>query len=558
LSPTCTAPTTAYDRTLPLTAFHLVDLLNMAGHGYICMVQDVRGRFGSEGEYETYAHDADDGRDTVDWVAAQPWCDGSVAMFGESYMAQVQWLAASRRPPALKAIAPLESPGRGAGGDRYRGGALQLGILTSWGLNAVAIPEVIRRAQRDPSLWPEFVKIIDDSDHIDELTAQLPLVPWPPIDERAGGMGPTFDRTARYEFHPPVPRFNAADIEVPALVFAGWYDPFLQPDLDLFEEVVAGAATEEARNLSRLIVGPWTHGDLGATAGEQRFGLRASSLLLDMKENITKLHRRWFDARLRGADTGIDAEPRVKVFVMGVNKWRELDSWPPPADDQEWYVLAPAAEAPGAAPAEALTDLALGGSLSRTAPVAPAAPSEFRLDPDDPVASRGGGLMMGQNFLRGAIDQLRTESRDDVLLFTSAALEEPLTVIGRVRLVAWVSSETPDTDVVARLCDVRPDGRSFNVVDGILRLRFREGLDHAVPCVPGEVYRVEVDLWSTAHTFLPGHRLRLQVCASDFPRYDRCPGSGETVAEATRILPQRNRLFHDPEHPTHLVLPIAK
>jgi len=164
---------------------------------------------------------------------------------------------------------------------------------------------------------------------------------------------------------------------------------------------------------------------------------------------------------------------------------------------------------------------------------------------------------MAGKYLRGPVDQIRTESRPDVLLFTSEPLLDPLQVIGRITLVAWVAAETADTDLVGRLCDLHPNGRSYNIADGILRLRFREGLDRARLLTPGEVYRVEVDLWSTAHVFLAGHRLRLQVCASDFPRYDRNPGTGQTSADVDRILPQRNLLFHDPERPSHLVLPVV-
>jgi len=248
--------------------------------------------------------------------------------------------------------------------------------------------------------------------------------------------------------------------------------------------------------------------------GELNFGVRASSLLLDMRENITKLHRRWFDARLRGRDRGLDDEPRVQLFVMGENRWRGEDSWPPRnSKPQSWYLRADGdAGAPGAAAAGASVlegGISAVGILSQGAPPEAAAASAFWLDPEDPVPTRGGNLMMGQQYIRGPVDQLRTEMRDDVLVFSSAPLSDSLTVIGPVRLIAWVSSETPDTDVVARLCDVHPDGRSYNVVDGILRLRFREGLDRQVPCAPSEVYRVEVDLWSTAHKFLAGHRLRL-------------------------------------------------
>ena len=483
-------------------------------------------------------------------------------MFGTSYMAQTQWLAAAKQPPALRALAPFQSPDSTTGGDRYRGGALQLGILAGWAMTAIAPAEVMRRAQTDPGLWPEFFGVLDDADNLEEHMRRLPLVPWPPIDERAGGISPQFDQTVRYEFHPPVPRFLPSEIATPALIFAGWHDVFLQPCLDLYSAIVEEGGSEQARRLSRLVVGPWSHGMASSTVGELNFSVGASSILLDRKENISKLHRRWFDARLRGKATGIDDEPRVKVFVMGINRWRDEEAWPPPsAVPREWYLHAGAAvgavEAPGAAVASAPGAVRSAGALSSRAPQDAAAPSAFWLDPDDPVPTRGGTLMMGQQYIRGPVDQIRTELRDDVLVFTSEPLSATLTAIGPIKLVAWVSAQTPDTDVVARLCDVHPDGRSFNVVDGILRLRFREGLDRPTPCAPGEVYRVEVDLWSTAHAFLAGHRLRLHVTASDFPRYDRCPGTGQTSADATAILPQRNLLFHDPEHPSHLLLPVV-
>jgi putative CocE/NonD family hydrolase len=532
---------TPYDRTYPVNAFHAIDLFEMALRGYICVVQDVRGRFASEGAFETYTYEADDGFDTIAWITDQPWCDGNVGMFGTSYMAQSSWLAASRHPPALRAIAPFESPDHATGGDRYRGGAIQLGLLASWAMTAIAPAEVMRRARDNPELWAEFPRVVDDADNLEALVDRLPLSPWPPIDERAGGLSTQFGKTVRYEYHPPIARFQIHEIAIPALVFAGWYDVFLQADLDSYNAIVAEGATDEARRLSRLVVGPWSHGMASGMVGEQNFGMRASSLLLDMRENITRLHRRWFDARMRGIDSGIDKEPRVEIFVMGANRWRSSDTWPP-ADvaPRRWYLRA-----------------GEDGALSPEAPLQPAEPSVFWLNPDDPVPTRGGALLMGAHYIRGPVDQLRTELRDDVLVFTSEVLREPLTVIGPVKLVAWVAAQTPDTDVVARLCDVHPDGRSFNVVDGILRLRFRDGLDHPAPLKPGEVYQVEVDLWSTAHQFQEGHRLRLHVAASDWWRYDRNPGTGQTAAEATEILPQRNLVFHDPERPSHLVVSVA-
>ena len=527
---------TPYDRTMIGNAASDIDPLKMALAGYVVVVQDVRGRFESEGEYETYTNEADDGYDTVQWAAEQAWSDGNVGMFGLSYMAQCCLLAASRRPPALRAIAVLESPDNATGGDRYRGGALSLGVLAGWAMNTIVPAAVLRAAQSDPSRYAEIPSVVDDIDNLDEHMRRLPLVPFPPIDDRGVDNARQFDRTALYEYFPSVPRFQPADVAVPALVIAGWHDVFLQPDLDLFG-ALKRSGNEEVRQHTRLIIGPWGHGTPTTVVGGVDYGFRASPLFLDLKEDFNKMHRRWFDARMLGKETGIDSEAPVKVFVMGINRWRDEQEWPlARAADQRWYVQG-------------------GGGLGRAEPGS-SEPSVFTLDPENPVPTMGGATLMNGKYSRGPAEQSSIEAREDVLVFTSELLETPLEVTGRVRFSGWVAAETPDTDLVVRLCDVHPDGRSFHVADGVLRLRFREGYDAPKLLEPGEVYRVEVDLWSTAQVFHAGHRLRLQVRASDFPRYDRCPGTGETSGVATRVLPQRNRLFHDAGRPSHLVLPV--
>jgi putative CocE/NonD family hydrolase len=417
----------------------------------------------------------------------------------------------------------------------------------------MAPAEILRRGRKQPELRKEFPAAIDDIDNLDQHVRRLPLVPFPPIDERAGGISPQFDQTVRGEFNQPMPRFRHSDVEVPAFVIAGWYDLFLQPDLEHFTALRESARTEEARRLTRLLVAPWSHGRADHTVGELDFGFRSGPLMIDLREDLNDLQRRWFDARLRGVNRGLDDEPRVRLFVMGINRWRDEEEWPlRRAREQQWHLHR---DYRGEAPLQGHLMPASGG-LDLTPPQE-AEPSVFWLEPDDPVPTRGGAILMSPWYIKGPVDQLRTECRDDVLLFTSEPLRQPLEVTGRVKLVCWVAAETVDTDVVARLCDVHPDGRSFNLMDGILRLSYRNGTPQAERLNPGAVVRVEVDLWSTAHVFLPGHRLRLQVCASDFPRYDRNPGTGETSAIATRVLPQRNRLFHDPERPSHLLLPVV-
>ncbi len=537
---------TPYDKTYYPFAWAQFDPTKMAALGYNVVIQDVRGRFASEGEYTAWADEAPDGVDTIAWAATQPWSDGNVGMYGMSYMAGVQWLAAQHQPPALRALASTTSPNDAIEDHIIRGGALHLGLLVSWTLASIGPNAVARRLRGTPSIGEEFTALVDDLDDLDEVMRTLPLVPFPPIDGRAGGFAPTFDERASVET--PGGEHDAltpdhSRVTVPALVIAGWHDAFLQPDLNHFAAMRETAATEDARRLTRMVIGPWAHASFTQQVGEIDFGLRASSFLLDMRENFTSLHARWFDTRLKGIDTGIDDDPPVKYFVMGANRWKTAGAWPPPGlVQQRWHAHG-------------------SGALSLRAPSerddATSESSVFTLDPDDPVPTHGGGLLMHLRHIRGPREQSRTEQRDDVLVFSSDVLQKDVEVTGPVRFVCWVAGETVDTDVVARLCDVQPDGRSYDVCDGILRLRFRESLRAPKPLTPGEVVRAEVDMWSTAHLFRAGHRLRLQVCASDFPRFDRCPGTGETSAVAKRVIPQHNRLFHDPQRPSHLLLHVV-
>ncbi len=541
---------TPYDKTLAALGWLTLDPTKLAEAGYAVVLQDVRGRFASEGEFRPYVNEADDGHDSIAWAAAQPWSDGRVGTYGISYTGQAQWLAAQTRPPALAAMATATSPNDGHEGLVFRGGALQLGVLAYWNVGAIAPHELLRRLRGKPELVPELLGLVDDVDGLDARLRALPLAPFAPL-ARAGGLAPHFDEDVRDEVraarHERISSGRAGEIEAPVLLLAGWYDLCLQGDLDHFVSVRAGAASTGARRLSRLVVGPWAHGAFASQVGALDFGLRASGAALDLREDLTGLHRRWFDARLRGAANGLDDEPPVKLFVMGRNRWRYEVEWPlARARAERWYAHG-------------------DGSLGRAAPGAEGAPAgssdapprPFALDPDDPVPSVGGALLMAASYPRGPAEQAKLEARPDVLGFTSAPLAADYEVTGRVRFVAFVAAATADADVAVKLCDVHPDGRSFNVVDGIRRLRFRDSLAAPAPAVPGEIYRVEIDLWSTSHVFLPGHRLRVLVAGGDFPRYDRCPGTGEGSATATRVVPQRNLLFCDAARASFVELPFV-
>jgi putative CocE/NonD family hydrolase len=517
---------TPYDkRQHPLT-WPLLDPRKLAAAGYVVAIQDVRGRFASGGDFLPYLHEAADGIAAIDWMSRQDFCDGAVGMYGMSYMGGVQWLAAAAQPPALRALAPATAPFDFHADHFHRGGAVALGLLLTFLLAVIEPGRALRRGPAE-TLPHRFTALVDDIDRLNELAAALPLDPFEPLQRHDPELAAWLGAIVRGDEAAVPPRPQSAAVAVPALQIAGWHDTLLQPDLDRFAEMRARAATEEARAHTRLVVGPWAHAAFASGVGELDFGVRAAGAALDLRGDLTDLHRRWFDARLKGTDTSIDDEPPVRAFVMGENRWRDLDDWPP------------------AGTTTRRLHLHAGGGLGEHAPE-PSEPSPFPLDPDHPVPTHGGPILMPAGYLRGPLEQSFREAHRDVLLFTSAPLEAPLLVLGRVALEAWVATATPESDLVARLCDVHPDGRSFNLVDGILRLR-----------APDSPVRVSVDLWSTAHQFGAGHRLRLQVCASDFPRYDRCPGTGHPSAAATRVLPQRNALFHTPERPSALLLPVA-
>jgi uncharacterized protein len=535
---------TPYDKGYQPFTWATANPLLLADAGYAVAIQDVRGRYASGGEYaDVYAAEEADGADAVGWAAEQPWSNGVVGMYGMSYMGQAAWLAAASGPPALRAIATATAPNDLLEDHLRRGGALQLGLLAMWSLIAIAPNELRRRIVADPAMLGEVPALVDDIDALDERVERVPLVPFAPLDERAGGMAPWFSRLAGEEVRGP--QHDAMSVShrhdqvtAPGLQIAGWYDVLLAGDLSRFVAMRREAGSAEARRRSRLIVGPWAHASFLSSVGELEFGVRANGISLDLREDLTSLHRRWFDQRLRGTDTGIDDEAPVRLFVMGRNRWQDADDWPPRGRREAPWYLQP------------------GGGLEPRAPGGGDVTSAYRLDPERPVRTHGGNILLSGKYIRGPLEQGPTERHPDVVLFTSAPLHRELEVIGPVRLVAWVATATPDSDLVARLCDVDPAGRSYNVVDGILRLRFRESLRAPKPMPIGEPVRVEVDLWATAHVFAPGHRLRLHVCASDFPRYDRCAGTGESAAAAARVAPQRNEIFHEPARPSHLLLPV--
>ncbi len=519
-----------------------LDPLRAAAAGYAVVIQDVRARWASEGGvFFPYRDEFDDGRDTLDWAAAQPWSDGTVGCYGLSYMGGTAWLAGATGHPALRALSPTTAPCDFYHDHFWRGGALNIGLLAMWSMRAIGPAALIRARPQPADFYPLLLQLVDDLDAFEHVLTQLPLdrfAPTRPDDERFVPFFYEFLRHAEPDAWTKslLVAGRHGEVQVPSLSIAGWHDLLLNADLQHYRAMRGGAGSELARRHSRLVIGPWAHAMFHNVVGDLDMGFRANGLLLDLKEDLTKFQLRWFDRWLRDDRNGIDDEAPVKIFVQGANRWRDEADWPlARAQVQAWYLNG-------------------DGSLERTRRAVDSDMRSYVYDPHDPCPTAGGTLLLPTQYTPGPVDQHRVLGRRDVLDYVSPVLSVDLEVTGPVRAVLYVATSGLDTDFIVKLCDVHPDGRTYNVCDGILRLSFRDGRTRQA-LTPDECLRVEVDLWSTSMVFKAGHRLRVLVTSSDFPRYDRNPNTGEPAHRATRFEPALQRVFHGEHRASHLLLP---
>ncbi|HEX7290698.1 MAG TPA: CocE/NonD family hydrolase [Conexibacter sp.] len=505
----------------------LLDAVRAARAGFMVVVQDTRGRFTSEGEWTPFKYEREDGYDTVEWAARLPGSNGRVGMFGDSYMGNTQWMAAVEQPPSLGAIAPGVTWHNPLDGLFARGGALELGVALPWDLRT-GVDHIARqsgsaeeRARRTEALIADYDRLPVDG------YWDLPVDGAMPALQRHGV--PDIGSLAMLA-DPDVPSWCRVEgrherVTAPTLNLGGWYDIFAQGAIDNYMAMTALGRP------ARLVVGSWHH-MLPAREphGELSFGLRSNRFNVpayrhgDLTDEQLAWMRRWLDPDAADDDAN---EPPVRIFTMGRNSWRDEPGWPlPRARTERWHLHA-------------------DGGLAPAAPDAGAEPSTFAYDPADPVPTVGGQLVMSPAYPPGAFDQDRVEARPDVLVFTSEPLQQELEVTGRVTVVLHAASSAPSTDWVARLCDVHPDGRSYNLCDGIVRVS--EGAD--------ELRRIEIDLWSTSIAFLPGHRLRVHVTSSSFPRWDRNLNTGDQ--RSARFETARQLVRHDADHPSWIELPVV-
>ncbi len=513
--------------------------IKAAHRGYLVFLVDVRGRYTSDGEFEAYRNEKRDGYDVIEWAAAHPRSDGRVGSYGQSYPGFVQWLALSQNPPHYLTAVPSMTP-TSSHHFFFQGGAFNL-TWFDWFIPLI-VPDLRRRAGDDSGPWDYETAYADWLPQRRDYYMKRPLLETDLLQRWA----PYYYEWLQHPDDSAWWRF--ADVErdfgrmrAPVYLVTGWYDNNYGPvgATRGFNGMRREAATPEARERTRLIIGPWTHSSidvLHTRYGEIDFGPNAG---LDFEALLL----RWFDARLKGLDNGIDREPPVRLFVMGDNRWRFENEWPlERAEPHSWFLRG-----------QGNAGTAAGdGQLSAQPPAASEPADHYVFDPANPIWDP-------QFETSGALDQAGFEAREDVLVYTTEPLERDLEVTGEMVAELFVSIDRPDTDLAVRVTDVHPDGTSYAVNGpeaGYLRLRYREGLDRQVLMEPGRIYAVRIGDMLTSNVFKQGHRIRFQITSSRAPHYDPNPNTGGEIATATRLLPVEVTVHHDAAHPSRLILPL--
>ena len=511
--------------------------LKAAAQGYVVVIQDVRGRYSSDGEWYTFKNESNDGYDTIEWVAALPYSNGKVGMFGGSYVGATQMLAAIARPPHLAGICPNVTASNYHENWTYQGGAFMQWFNESW-TSGLALDTLNRVAGKNVNA------VVGAS--------TLPLTHYPlfnfsetsGVPIQASVLAPYF---LDWLAHPSYDEYwkkvaideHFGEIAVPALTIAAWYDIFQDGSLRNYIGVKAHGANDTARRGQHLLVTIGGHAGDGRKIGEVDFGAGA-----EFNENDITL--KWYDYLFKGAQNEFAGKP-VKIFVMGANQWREEDDWPLARAQSTRYFLHSSGKA---------NSLRGTGSLSLTAPRTETA-DQYVYDPANPAPTIGGPLCCDEGHLApGPRDQRPVEARDDVLVYSTPPMAQDTEVTGRVSLELFASSSAADTDFEAKLIDVAPDGYAQNLTEGILRARYRDSREKPTLMNAGQVYKFIVDLWSTSNVFRKGHVLRLEISSSNFPRFDRNLNTGESAAFSEKFVSAANLVYHDAEHPSALILPV--
>jgi len=503
-----------------------------AARGYVVIIQDVRGRFTSEGDFYTFKNEINDGYDTVEWAAALPYSNGKVGMFGGSYVGATQFLAAIASPPHLAGIAPHVTASNYHDGWTYQGGALEQWFDESWATGLTQ--NTLYRSAQDHSNALDWKNV-------------LPLTTYPMLTlPEPKSLAPYFqDWLAHPSYDDYWKRISIEEhysqIQVPVFTIAAWYDIFQGGSLRNYQLLKTQAGTDAARNGQKLLVeiGGHAGGADQRKIGEVDFGP-------DAPHDFDAIVLDWYDVILKGKPAQTGSKP-VRIFVMGKNAWRDEDDWPLARARSTSYFLHSHGSANSASG---------DGSLDTTTPSSESRDS-YTYDPANPVPTIGGPLCCdAQHLAPGPRDQRPVEDRKDVLVYSTPAFAQDTEVTGPITLDLYAATSAVDTDFTGKLVDVWPNGFVQNLTEGILRLRYRNSQETPEAAKPGEIYHLKIDLWSTSNVFLAGHRLRLEISSSNFPRFDRNLNTDEEQAHATHMISATNAIYHDRAHPSALILPM--
>jgi uncharacterized protein len=500
-----------------------------ARHGYAVVNQDVRGRYESEGRWDPFRYEAQDGYDTIEWAAKQPWSNGKVCTEGGSYLGHVQWAAASLTPPSLVCAFPAVASTNIYANWITHGGAFRLSFNYGWGVvrmpNRIMLPQTWHTG-KDAVPELDYEKILK---HLPLSTGDLRSANYAVKHYRDWIEHPSYDNY--WKAISDEERFDK--VKVPVHTSGGWFDIFLAGTINGYIGMRARGGTAEARSKTRMVIGPWGHGQ-SRKFGDLDFGA-------DADHKLTDYELRFFDHHTKAAQNGLENELPVKIFYMGAaNKWKFEKDWPIPGTQfTNWY-------------------LHEGGRLRSTMPESASnSVTSYRYDPEDPVPTLGGNNCCGTPTAAGPIDQQPLRNRSDIARFLSDPLNEPLAIAGPVKMQLHAATDGPDTDWMVKLLDVHPDGRAFPMAEGMLRARFRNGLDKPSLLKPNETYEFTVDLVGTALVFGKGHTIRVDVMSSNFPQFDRNPNTGEAFGASAKVRAAKQTIHHSKAKPSHIVLPVV-
>lgn len=510
--------------------------------GYVVVVQDTRGRFTAEGNWQPFHHEAEDGYDTIEWAAGRPWSNGSVGIYGSSYMGVTTLQATIANPPHLETAVAYLTGANYHNGWTYTGGAYELGFNLHWilGLGWDTINRLSEAAEARAHLAEAYEHPMDAAEYlpVKDLPGTEAFAPYwhdwlnhPEYDE----YWESIDITA-----------NADNIEIPILHVTGWFDLFLRGHLDLYSTVM-DRAENTAKDNHRFIIGPWDHNayltGTPSEVGDWRFGADVAGGVSFMSERTLS----WFDHWLK--DDPVEYPTNgVRYFDLGRQSWEESPTWPPDHTTTHYYLHS-----------NGNAEMRTGDGTLEEEP-RNGSPDSFIYDPANPVPTYGGRAYMPELAPGGIQDRSKIQDRDDVLVYTSPNLTTPLSIAGPVTVILYVSSSAPDTDFTAVLGDVHPDGYCASIADGIQRTKYRNSRRTPEFMEPNHVYKIEIDLWAVAHTFDEGNQIRVEISSSNFPRFDRNPNTVVTIADAgpADYQPATQVVYHDPETPSHIQLPVIK